>query len=291
MLQKAQPLVSVLIPAYKASLLIEGAIASVLEQGHPAVEILVAPDDGQDYSRLAHRYREVKVIPSAAVRSGPGAARNRALYEAKGDFITVLDHDDLWQPGYLGALLEQAERRGLAFGRSNPVDQDLQPIRVPPMEASLDIERFAIAACSVRPMAHRSLEVAYYDFLSEDTLHAATLLARHGPSPVVPFGYCQVVSPTSTAASTKEGVFQDTYLRLAKLARDNPRAIGLDAVGRAGRERVARLFEYRLEVSRRFQDAGVQSFERWIAGKELSLANDIWEKHGHPRVHEVAAAS
>ena len=50
---------------------------------------------------------------------GPSAARNLALAEAKGEFIAILDGDDVWAPGKLELqlpVIERDTRIGLVYG-------------------------------------------------------------------------------------------------------------------------------------------------------------------------------
>src|SRR5713101_7558887 len=69
-----QPLVSIIIPVYNTEAFVADAIQSALDQTWPAKEIIAVDDGSTD--------------------RGAGAARNRALSEAQGEFIQYLDADD-----------------------------------------------------------------------------------------------------------------------------------------------------------------------------------------------------
>lgn len=95
--------ISVLIPTYNRSDLLQQALASVFAQTFTDFEVIVI-DDGSTQSR------EILLGPyQAQVRywrqenSGIGAARNLGLQHAAGDYIALLDSDDLWLPHKLEA--------------------------------------------------------------------------------------------------------------------------------------------------------------------------------------------
>src|SRR4051812_48935126 len=86
--------ISVIMAAYKEAALLERGLASLLAQTDPHWEVVISPDDGADYTRLEQRDPRIRVVRTRASDTGPGAARNRALAVASGDYIAVLDDDD-----------------------------------------------------------------------------------------------------------------------------------------------------------------------------------------------------
>jgi len=95
----AQPaLVSVVIPAYNGQAFIREAIDSVFAQTYRPIEILVV-DDGSPVSM-----KEVVMGYGPELRymrqenGGTASARNFGLRAAQGEFIALLDQDDLWLP-------------------------------------------------------------------------------------------------------------------------------------------------------------------------------------------------
>ncbi len=94
--------VTAVIPAYNEASRIGAAIESVLAQTVPASEILVIDDGSSDgTSAVADRYG-VRVVRQS--NAGISAARNRAFDEATGEWIALLDADDLWQPERIECL-------------------------------------------------------------------------------------------------------------------------------------------------------------------------------------------
>ncbi|MGH6955487.1 MAG: glycosyltransferase family 2 protein, partial [Caulobacteraceae bacterium] len=107
-----KPLVSVGIAAFNCARFIEGAIESALAQDLRDIEVLVVDDGSEDDTalraqRMAERDSRVRV-ESRGRLGGPGAARNRALEMARGEWFAVLDGDDLMHPARLDRLTARA---------------------------------------------------------------------------------------------------------------------------------------------------------------------------------------
>lgn len=106
------PDISVIIPAYNRAGLIGDTLRSLLNQTVPAKEIIVV-DDGSTDSTVEAIEHEFSVFREECSRNskaniqnprlkilrqanaGPGAARNRGLAEATGEFIHFFDSDDI----------------------------------------------------------------------------------------------------------------------------------------------------------------------------------------------------
>ncbi|HEX9658758.1 MAG TPA: glycosyltransferase family A protein [Rhodothermales bacterium] len=96
------PAVSVVIPLYNKVDLVAEAIESVLNQDFEDFEIVIVDDGSTDGSaQIAQGYAERLGGLCTYVRqerAGAGAARNRGMRIASGEFIALLDADDLWAP-------------------------------------------------------------------------------------------------------------------------------------------------------------------------------------------------
>jgi glycosyltransferase involved in cell wall biosynthesis len=107
------PTVSVIMPAYNVEPYIGEAIESVIAQTYTDWELLIIDDGSPDESgAVAASYaacdRRIRVAHQA--NAGLSAARNHAIRLARGQFVAILDSDDLWQPSFLAAqmaLLQQ----------------------------------------------------------------------------------------------------------------------------------------------------------------------------------------
>jgi glycosyltransferase involved in cell wall biosynthesis len=101
------PRVSVVIAARDASETIVATLASVRAQTVEDWEVVLVDDGSTDAT--ADIAREASIDRLRVIRhqvaQGPGAARNRAIREARGELIAVLDADDAWRPRYLESQL------------------------------------------------------------------------------------------------------------------------------------------------------------------------------------------
>jgi glycosyltransferase involved in cell wall biosynthesis len=116
----SEPTFSVVMPAYNAGATIEAAIRSVLGQTRSDLELLVVDDGSTDdtAARVERFFADGEVRLLRQRNTGPGAARNAAIVEARGSYVTFLDSDDLWLPDYLETMhrtLEADPAAGLAF--------------------------------------------------------------------------------------------------------------------------------------------------------------------------------
>ncbi|WP_129670945.1 glycosyltransferase [Candidatus Chloroploca sp. Khr17] len=88
-------LVSVIVPTRNAMPYLPEALASIIAQGYPHLEILVVDGASTDGSRnVALSFPQVRLIEQAGI--GLAAARNSGLAAASGDLIAFLDADDHW---------------------------------------------------------------------------------------------------------------------------------------------------------------------------------------------------
>ena len=104
------PLVSVYLPTRNRAEQLPRAIRSVLRQDCPNLELLVVDDASTDLTsevlaRFAARDSRVRIFRQP-VPSGAPAARNRAIREARGEFLAGIDDDDLMLPTRLSSLLD-----------------------------------------------------------------------------------------------------------------------------------------------------------------------------------------
>lgn len=98
--------ISVVIPTYNRSVLLERALDSVLAQTLPADEIIVVDDGSTDntVSMLKSRYPGVNLITQD--NRGVSAARNAGIEAARHDWIALLDSDDVWHQNKLEKQLQ-----------------------------------------------------------------------------------------------------------------------------------------------------------------------------------------
>jgi cellulose synthase/poly-beta-1,6-N-acetylglucosamine synthase-like glycosyltransferase len=95
------------IPAYQAAAYIEATLDSVLAQTFTDYEIIVVNDGSPDAGQLEavlEPYRS-RIQYISQDNQGPAGARNTGINVARGEYIALLDADDLWNPNHLEAQL------------------------------------------------------------------------------------------------------------------------------------------------------------------------------------------
>ncbi|MFN2531856.1 MAG: glycosyltransferase family 2 protein [Pyrinomonadaceae bacterium] len=107
-------LVSIIIPTFNRATCVLHAIESAQAQNYPAKEIIVVDDGSCDDT--AQRVSGVEGIEYLyQPNQGHGAARNRGLRAAQGEYIASLDSDDLWDEDFLSTSIGCIEARNLDF--------------------------------------------------------------------------------------------------------------------------------------------------------------------------------
>lgn len=107
---RTQPLVSVIIPTYNYGRFVGDAVESALTQTYRPIEIILV-DDGStdDTGTRAQKYQgRIRYIPQE--NQGLSAARNTGIKEAKGEYIAILDSDDIWLPDKLKKQMDEFSR-------------------------------------------------------------------------------------------------------------------------------------------------------------------------------------
>ncbi len=99
------PSISVVIPTYNSAAFLPAAIASVRMQCVPVHEIIVIDDGSTDETADLVRELGPGISYFRQENSGPALARNQGIMLASGDFIALLDADDLWFPPALDRLI------------------------------------------------------------------------------------------------------------------------------------------------------------------------------------------
>jgi hypothetical protein len=124
-------LVSFIIPNFNHARYVRFAIDSALAQTHPQVEVIVIDDGSTDNSRsiLAEYGARIHTIYQA--NAGLSAARNAGIGAATGEYIALLDADDMVDAAYaerlVAAVMAQPGAAG-AYCGFRCVDQYNQPL-------------------------------------------------------------------------------------------------------------------------------------------------------------------
>ncbi|EMW0562751.1 TPA: glycosyltransferase family 2 protein [Vibrio parahaemolyticus] len=121
-------LVSVVIPAYKASDNIELTLDSIKNQTYSNIEVVIVDDFSDDYFDLKEKVSSydgltIKLIRQEANKKA-SAARNRGAREASGEILAFLDADDIWYPTKIEKQLSMLKANTLISSRINVAYSD-----------------------------------------------------------------------------------------------------------------------------------------------------------------------
>jgi hypothetical protein len=105
------PTFSILIPAYQAQDTVADAVESALNQTTPAHEIIVCDDGSTDRTVAALTGYLDRVMLVQKENGGGASALNAAARTASGEFVAILDADDVYRPQRIEALTELARAR------------------------------------------------------------------------------------------------------------------------------------------------------------------------------------
>jgi glycosyltransferase involved in cell wall biosynthesis len=122
------PAVSVVVPFFNAGRFLEESIVSVFAQTYTSWELILVDDgstDGGTAIARTHAERHSSRVrylehPGHA-RRGVSAARNLGIRHAAGDYIALLDADDVWLPGKLAVqvqVLDAHAEAAMVYSRS-----------------------------------------------------------------------------------------------------------------------------------------------------------------------------
>ena len=101
---RIQPLVTIIIPVYKAEHFLNECVDSILAQSYENLEVILVDDGSPDNcgvicDRYADSDKRVRVVHQP--NKGVAAARNAGLPLAKGEYLFFVDSDDYIAKDYV----------------------------------------------------------------------------------------------------------------------------------------------------------------------------------------------
>lgn len=105
------PVISVIVPVYKAEAFLRDCVESILSQTFPDFEIILVDDGSPDNSgRICEEYAEkyACITVMHQENQGQAAARNHAMTMAQGKWLCFVDSDDRIHPQMLQMLYDAA---------------------------------------------------------------------------------------------------------------------------------------------------------------------------------------
>ncbi|WP_266169941.1 glycosyltransferase [Dyella subtropica] len=127
------PRVSVIMPTYNHEKFVRAAIDSVLAQEGVDFEFLISDDGSRDATRevvASVSDERIRFFPNT-VNRGACVVTNELVQASRGEFVALLNSDDMWLPGKLAEQVRLMDSRpglGATFGRARFIDRDAFPI-------------------------------------------------------------------------------------------------------------------------------------------------------------------
>jgi alpha-1,3-rhamnosyltransferase len=131
-------LVSILVPSRNHARFVGASIASAVAQTYPRLELIVVDDGSDDDSieviqgalrECGSRFERCVFVPQR--HRGLPATLNRAARLARGDFVSILDSDDVFLPHKIDALIASdawaSPQTAVVFGDASFIDECSRP--------------------------------------------------------------------------------------------------------------------------------------------------------------------
>ncbi|MEM6755388.1 MAG: glycosyltransferase family A protein [Cyanobacteria bacterium P01_C01_bin.38] len=127
------PKVSVIVPAYNVSKYIQDALISLEKQTFSDFEVLIVDDGSTDdtaavVQKFCQRDSRFKLLQK--VNGGLSSARNYGISHARGEYIALLDGDDIYHKDKLATHVARLYSRadvGIVYGASQTIRDDGKP--------------------------------------------------------------------------------------------------------------------------------------------------------------------
>lgn len=127
-------LVSVIMPSWNTGKFIAESIQSVIDQTYENWELIIVDDcstDNTDEVVAEFTDKRIRYFKNEK-NSGAAISRNRALREARGEWIAFLDSDDLWSPNKLEKQISFMNEHGytLSYTEYEKIDEESKPLQI-----------------------------------------------------------------------------------------------------------------------------------------------------------------
>ena len=239
-------------------------------QIHDTWELLIVDDASSDGSAqlamaLCREDARVRLLTMATNSGGPATPRNAGLAAATGDYVCLLDQDDLWEPAKLSLQAERIESTGAEMvysdcwiesvdGHREPYSESWGPMYEGRVDRLLIENNFvpSLTAAVARPVVAR---IGSFDpsLRGVDDYDYWLRVAGAG------IGFACIRRPLAVWRLTGRNLSEDAHLRAAMLMRTLRKAAARDPsnadivnarIADVRRREVARLLEVGLEPGR-----------------------------------------
>jgi glycosyltransferase involved in cell wall biosynthesis len=130
MRSKILPKVSIIIPCYNREKYIRQTIESVLSQTYKNIEIIAVDDGSTDATRdiIDDYIKKIKILQHPnRINKGQSAGINLGIRYSKGEYIAILDSDDMFAPEKIERqvkFLEEHPDVGLVYSNGFAIDEN-----------------------------------------------------------------------------------------------------------------------------------------------------------------------
>lgn len=133
-LEMVDGLVSIIMPSWNTGRFIGESIQSVLNQTYKNWELIIVDDcstDNTDEIVTSFDDERIRYFRNDK-NSGAALTRNKAMREARGEWIAFLDSDDLWMPEKLEKQLSFMKENGYTFSFTEyeKIDEESKPLNI-----------------------------------------------------------------------------------------------------------------------------------------------------------------
>ena len=105
------PLISVITPVYNAGKELCDTIQSVLNQTYQNFEMIIVDDGSEtDITPYIQQFNDNRLIYYKLEHKNANVARNLGITRSKGEYIAMLDADDVWLPSHLEDCLDTLQK-------------------------------------------------------------------------------------------------------------------------------------------------------------------------------------
>jgi teichuronic acid biosynthesis glycosyltransferase TuaG len=149
-------LVSIITPMYNGERFIGQTIDSVIAQNYQNWEMIIIDDGSKDQGALKvteYTVKDNRITLVQQPNAGCGAARNNGIRRAKGQYISLLDADDTWNPNFLEKQLQLMNEKNacLVYSSHTRIDENsnecLKPFIVPDKVNYKDMLKTCYISC------------------------------------------------------------------------------------------------------------------------------------------------
>jgi glycosyltransferase involved in cell wall biosynthesis len=199
-------LVSVVVTAYNHGPYIQETLRSVFAQTYSNFEVIVVDDGSTDDTSTKLQAVKDRILYVYQENQGVASSRNTGIQKTKGEFIALLDGDDLWEPEKLAIQTESLERSPRAgFAAVNGQEFDQHGVTGPQLVDRELIEWLASIECG--PQGKDLSGSCYRLFLIRNRIATVSQV-------MFPRSVLERVGPSDSSFRT--GSDYDLYLRILK---------------------------------------------------------------------------